>query len=65
MEQLLIGRREAAKLLGLCVRTVDTLIARGELRVRRVGRRVLIHHRDLEKFAARNDSRIQRAGAKN
>ncbi len=48
---LLISRREAKTLLGLSLRTLDHLIARREIRVRRVGRRVLVSRHALEMFA--------------
>ena len=51
MEALLIGRHEAATVLGVSLRTLDYLIERGELPARRVGRRVLISRSELEKFA--------------
>jgi excisionase family DNA binding protein len=43
-------------LLGVSVRAVDYLIARGELRTRRLGGRVLVPHADLVKFASRDHS---------
>jgi excisionase family DNA binding protein len=49
-QPLLISRREAATLLGLSLRTLDYLIARKELCVRKVGRRVLLPRRAVEKF---------------
>jgi len=54
MEALLISRREAAIALGVCLRTLDYLIARGELAARRVGRRVLIPRTALEQFSRRD-----------
>lgn len=53
-EKLLYGKREAAQLLSVSVRTLDNLIARKELCVRRCGRRVLISRRALEEFARRD-----------
>jgi excisionase family DNA binding protein len=50
-DQILLGKREAARMLSLSVRTVDNLIAQKRLLVRRVGRRVLISRRALEEFA--------------
>jgi excisionase family DNA binding protein len=50
-DQILLSKREAARLLSLSVRTVDNLIAQNRLLVRRVGRRVLIPRRGLEEFA--------------
>lgn len=55
---ILVSRRDAGRLLNLCLRTVSLLIARGELRVKRVGKRVLILREDLEKFA-REPGRFQ------
>ena len=49
-ETLLVSRREAATLLSVSVRTLDTLIANKEIVVRRVGRRVLIPRRALSDF---------------
>ncbi|MCI0722928.1 MAG: helix-turn-helix domain-containing protein [Acidobacteria bacterium] len=54
MEQLLIGRREAAEALGICLRTLDYMITRGQLVARRIGRRVLIPRSELERFAKRD-----------
>ena len=50
-ERLLLGKNEAARILGLSLRTLDYLIAHSELRVRRIGKRVLISHSELERFA--------------
>jgi excisionase family DNA binding protein len=52
MEPLLLGRKEAAAALGICLRMLDYMIAHGEMAVRRVGRRVLIPRVELEKFAS-------------
>jgi excisionase family DNA binding protein len=51
LSPILVSKRDAARLLNLCVRTVEQLINHRELRVRRVGRRVLLLREDLEKFA--------------
>ena len=52
MEPLLLGRKEAAAVLGVCLRMLDYMIVRGEIATRRVGRRVLIPRAELEKFAS-------------
>lgn len=50
-EKILYSRIEAAEKLSISLRTLGTLIARGSIRVRRIGGRVLISHRELERFA--------------
>jgi excisionase family DNA binding protein len=51
MEPLLLGRKEAAAALGICLRMLDYMIASGDVAIRRVGRRVLIPRAELERFA--------------
>ena len=46
-EALALSKPEAARMLGVSVRTVDRLIALRELPVRRLGRRVLIPRQSL------------------
>lgn len=53
MEILLHSKQESARLIGLSERTVHTLIATKQLKVLRVGRRVLIPHAELLKFTRR------------
>jgi excisionase family DNA binding protein len=53
-EKLLFTRAEAAALLSISLRTLDHLHARKEIRVRRVGRKILIPRAELERFT-RND----------
>ena len=48
---LLVSKRDAAQTLGVCLRTIDNLLSAHELPARRIGRRVLIPRRALEKFA--------------
>jgi len=52
--KLLFSIKETAQILGLSPRTVHNLITQKQLLVRRVGRRVLVHRRDLEAFAKRD-----------
>jgi excisionase family DNA binding protein len=52
--RLLYSKKESAQLLSLSLRTIDGLIQRKELSVRRVGRRILITRKSLEDFARRN-----------
>jgi excisionase family DNA binding protein len=51
---LTVGMVEAARMLGLSVRTIATLISREELPSRKVGRRRLIAVSDLEVFIKRD-----------
>jgi excisionase family DNA binding protein len=51
---LAVGVPEAARRLGLSARTVATLIARGELPSRKVGRRRIIPVVELEGFIRRD-----------
>jgi excisionase family DNA binding protein len=48
---ILCSKKQAASLLGVSVRSIDYLIASGELPTRRIGRRVLIPVAAIEKFA--------------
>jgi excisionase family DNA binding protein len=51
MQAVLLNRSDVARLLNLSLRTIDSLLARGELKTRKVGRRVLIPRREVERFA--------------
>ena len=53
-DSILVDKRTAAALLGVSPRTVDNLVIRGELSVRRIGRRCLFERRTLERFARRD-----------
>jgi excisionase family DNA binding protein len=55
---LLVSRKDGAVFLGISTRTLDYAIDRGLLRVRKIGRRVLIPKTELERFAARDHIRI-------
>ncbi len=52
-----LGRREAAKAIGVSDETLDALIASGKLRSIRVGRRVLVRVRELEAWSERAQAR--------
>lgn len=52
LEQLLVGKKDSARILGISIRQLEYLIAQGVLRAKRIGRRVLLLHGDLLKFAA-------------
>ncbi|MGO9590661.1 MAG: helix-turn-helix domain-containing protein [Candidatus Acidiferrales bacterium] len=51
MENLVFTREETADALTIGLRTVDLMIARGEIKVRRIGRRVLIPRAEIERIA--------------
>jgi hypothetical protein len=51
---LLVSRRDAARLLGISLRSLDGLVSNGQLEVRRIGRRVMIETRILNQFARRD-----------
>lgn len=53
-EKLAVNRFEASRLLSISLRTLDALLARGELRGRRVGRRVLFTIEELQRFLKRD-----------
>jgi excisionase family DNA binding protein len=48
---LLVSKRDAAALLGVCLRSIDNYIAAKELPCRRLGKRVLIPYSALVAFA--------------
>lgn len=53
-DRLLYPRQEAAYVLGISVRSLDYLIAGKRIRAQRIAKRVLIHARELERFARMN-----------
>lgn len=53
-DRLLYNKKEAAAQLSISVSTLDQLIAQGELEVRRLGVRILIPRRELERLATRD-----------
>jgi excisionase family DNA binding protein len=53
-DSLLVSKKIAAQQLSISLRTLDNLISRKELAVRRIGRRVVISRKVLEQFARRD-----------
>ena len=51
---LLVSKRDAAALLGICLRSVDNYIAAKQLPCRRLGKRVLIPYTALVAFSRRD-----------
>ena len=52
--RLLYDRKEAARQLSISVRSLDYLIAAKKLDTRRIGRKTLIPHGELVRFAKGN-----------
>jgi hypothetical protein len=52
--RLLYDRKSAAMQLSISIRSLDYYLAAGEFKTRRIGRKVLIPHSELTRFAARD-----------
>lgn len=59
VEPVLISRRATGGVIGVSIRTVDALIARHELKTRRIGRRRLVIVSSIREFARRDVCSIQ------
>jgi hypothetical protein len=59
---LLFSLRDSSRMLSISVRSLQTLIATKQILVRRIGRRVLIHRKELESFARRDHVTFQKGG---
>jgi excisionase family DNA binding protein len=57
-ERFLYSKREAAQMLSVCVSTLDQLIARGELKTRRLGKKVMVPRGELVRLAGRDVTAI-------
>ena len=59
---LLVSKKEASVLLGVCPRTIDNFVARKELPARKIGRRTLIPYSAVVAFSRRdhNTSALER-----
>ena len=53
-DRILYTREEAIEQLSISMSTLQVLIARGEIQVRRLGKRVLIPRSELERLAERD-----------
>jgi excisionase family DNA binding protein len=53
-EALAFNRREAADVLRVSLRTVDYLLAQGNLRGRRIGRRIVIPKTEIDRLLRRD-----------
>jgi hypothetical protein len=54
LTRLLYDRKSAAQMLSISVRSLDYLISRKELDTRRIGKKVLVPHRELVRYAQGN-----------
>lgn len=50
-DRLLVGRRDAARMLSISERSLDYLLANQQLHAKRIGSRVLISVTELERYA--------------
>jgi excisionase family DNA binding protein len=57
-QRLLIDRRDAAQYLSISQRSLDYLVANGELNVRRMGARVLVPISELQRYARVDHKRL-------
>ena len=57
-ERMLFDRKSAAAAIGISIRGLDYLISTGKLRVRRLGKRVLVPRAELERLVAKDQPRI-------
>jgi hypothetical protein len=62
-QPILVSKRDAAALLGVCVRSIDNYIATKEICCRRLGKRVLIPYSALVAFARRDHLSAPKPGA--
>ena len=60
-ERILFDRKSAAAALSISVRSLDYLVADGQLDTRRIGRKVLIHRSELRRFAQADHFSIRKA----
>jgi excisionase family DNA binding protein len=63
-EPILVGKKQAAELLGICVRSLEYIIQQKKLVARKVGRRTLIPYRALQEFARRDTPTIEKSSGK-
>lgn len=53
-QPLLVSKKDAAKALGVCLRTVDNLLSAKQLACVRIGKRVLVKYASLVAFTRRD-----------
>jgi excisionase family DNA binding protein len=60
--KFLYSVKDTAGSLGISQRAIWEYIRRGELPIRKIGRRVLIHRREIEKFANKDHKGVRTEG---
>lgn len=63
-EKILYSKAASAELLDISIRTLETLITAGEIPIQRIGRRVVISRRALDKFAHGNQATAKKSTRK-
>ena len=58
-DRILVSKREAARLLGISVTSLDYLIRQRELTIRRLGRRTLVSTESLHAYARNDHARVR------
>jgi excisionase family DNA binding protein len=58
-DRILVSKREAARLLGISVTSLDYLIRQRELTIRRIGRRTLVSTESLHAYARHDHDRVR------
>jgi excisionase family DNA binding protein len=64
MDRILHPRRDAADLLAISLRKLDLLVKQKLIRIVKIGRRTLVPHAELEKFAKRGTGTKSRRGGR-
>jgi excisionase family DNA binding protein len=58
-DRILVNKREAARLLGISVTSLDYLIRQREVSIRRLGRRTLVSTESLRAYARHDHVRVR------
>lgn len=60
IQKIFYTKLESAYVLGISVRSVEYLLANRLLAFRKIGRKTLIHHNELQRFARQDHPHIQK-----
>jgi excisionase family DNA binding protein len=58
-DRILVNKREAARLLGISVTSLDYLIRQREVSIRRLGRRTLVSTESLRAYARHDHAHVR------